>query len=124
MNVFSFTGNLGRDCETRTTSGGDVITSFSVGAKSGYGKNEQTLWIKCAIFGKRGESLSKYLVKGTQVAVSGELSLNVWTDKEGKERTDLQVRVNDVTLLGKKADKPESKPAPKSKADDDDSIPF
>jgi len=123
MNNWNFTGNLGNDCDTRFLASGDAVTSFSVAVKSGYGNNEKTVWAKCAIFGKRGESLAPFLVKGTSVAVCGELSLNEWTDKEGKTRTQVQVRVQDVTLMGGRRPEQEGKPA--TKQDDPDSeIPF
>lgn len=102
MNVFTFTGNLGKDAEQRFTQGGDSIVSFSVAVKSGFGDKAKTTWVRCSIFGKRGESVLPYLSKGQSVGVSGEFSMNEWTDKEGQKRAAPDVRVNDVTLLGKK----------------------
>jgi single-strand DNA-binding protein len=102
MNVFNFTGNLGRDCETRFTPNGDAVTNFSVGVTSGYGKNEATTWVNCNLWGKRGESVAPYLKKGTQVAISGELTNRQYVDKEGNEKYSLEVRVNDLTLVGSK----------------------
>lgn len=102
MNVFSFTGNLGKDADQRFTQGGDSIVSFSVAVKSGFGDKAKTTWVRCSIFGKRGESVLPYLSKGQSVGVSGEFSMNEWTDKEGQKRAAPDVRVNDVTLLGKK----------------------
>jgi single-strand DNA-binding protein len=131
MNSWQFTGNLGRDCETRHTPNGDPVVSFSVGVKSGYGKNESTTWANCAMFGKRGEAVAPYLSKGQLVGVSGEVNLREWTDKDGGKRQSLDVRVNDLTLLGKKDGqanaKPEkpAKPAKGGGFDDMDSdIPF
>lgn len=102
MNVFTFTGNLGKDAEQRFTQVGDSIVSFSVAVKSGFGDKAKTTWVRCSIFGKRGESVLPYLSKGQSVGVSGEFSMNEWTDKEGQNRAAPDVRVNDVTLLGKK----------------------
>jgi single-strand DNA-binding protein len=101
MNVFTFTGNLGRDCETRYTPKGDSIVSFSVGVASGYGDKAVTTWVNCNLWGKRGESVAHYLKKGQQVAVSGELTNRKYQDKEGNDKWSLEVRVNDVTLIGK-----------------------
>lgn len=42
-----------------------------------------------------------YLKKGQLVGISGEASLKEWSDKEGVKKVNLEVRVNDVTLLGK-----------------------
>lgn len=100
MNSLNFTGNLGRDCETRFTPGGDAITSFSVALTSGYGEKKITSWMNCSVWGKRGEAVAPYLKKGTQVAISGELALRPYTNKDGIEKVSPDVRVNDLTLLG------------------------
>lgn len=107
MNVFTFTGNIGNDAEQRFTTNGDSIVSFNVAVKSGYGEKAVTSWIKCSLFGKRGDSLKPHLTKGQQVGISGEFAARPWKDKQGQDRLSNEVRVNDVTLLG-------SKEAPKS----------
>ena len=139
MNSWNFTGNLGNDCEQRFTPGGDSVVSFSVGVKSGFGDKATTTWARCQIWGKRGESVMPCLTKGQLVGVSGEVTNREYTDKDGNKRTSLDVRVNDVTLLGKKdgaerqseprqpADKPQQT-APQASGsgfgDFDDDIPF
>lgn len=128
MNLFTCTTRLYKDAEQRYTQGGDSIVSFKGAVDSGYGQNKATTWIKFTLFGKRGESLLPYLTDKTQVAVSGELTNREYTDKEGQKRYALEVRVNDVTLLGGNRDsqqqKPVSKPAEKPAADIGDDIPF
>lgn len=104
MNVFSFTARIGKDCETRFTSGGDAVTGFTAAATSGYGDRSATTWVNCSIWGKRGESLAPYILKGAQVAISGELTNREYTDKDGAKRYSLDVRVNDITLVGGKSD--------------------
>jgi single-strand DNA-binding protein len=130
MNSLNFTGGLGRDCETRFTAKGDAITSFSVALSSGYGESKLTTWLNCSIFGKRGEALAPYLLKGSQVAISGEFSARPYTSKAGEEKLSLEVRVNDLTLIGgkqeggKAADKPSSPKAEVSDFDDLEEVPF
>jgi single-strand DNA-binding protein len=102
MNNWNFTGNLGRDAESRYTPSGDAVVSFSVAVKSGFGDKATTTWVNCAIWGKRGEAVAEYLKKGALVGVTGEVTLRPWNDKDGQERHSLDVRVNDLTLLGKK----------------------
>lgn len=102
MNVYTFTGGLGRDCETRFTPKGDAVTSFSVAVNSGYGDKAVTSWINCNLWGKQAESLAPYLKKGVKVGVSGEFTLRPYTTKEGIEKTSPDVRVNSLTLLGNK----------------------
>lgn len=107
MNVLNFTGNIGRDCETRYTPSGDAITSFSAALTSGYGDKKLTTWLNCSIWGKRGESLAPYLKKGAQVAISGEFQARPYQTKEGAEKLSLEVRVNDLTLIGGKQERSE-----------------
>lgn len=99
MNVLSLTGNLGKDCRVGNA-GGTAVVNFSVAMTSGWGDKKQTTWIDCALWGKQAESaLKDYLVKGQQVAVSGELSTR---EHEGK--TYLTMRVNSVDLVGGRSD--------------------
>lgn len=141
MNVWTFTGNLGNDCETRHLPNGDPIVTFSVGVKSGYGDKATTTWARCSMFGSRGTAVAQYLQKGRLVGVVGELSAREWTDKDGLKRTSIEVRVNDLTLLGKhdggaqgdnqapqQRPQPAQRPAPSQQAqgvaDLDDDIPW
>jgi len=103
MNTICFTGNIGNDAEVRYTKDGAAVTSFNVALTSGYGDKKKTTWMRCTLFGDRGPKVNMYLLKGTQVGVTGEFSMDVWSDKEGNERQTPSVRVNDVTLLGSKA---------------------
>ena len=128
INIFVFSGHCGQNAELRTTKGGTELAQFSVAVKAGYGQNESTVWVRCAMFGKRAQSLAPYLVKGQQVVVSGEASLNSWTNKDGIEKTSLEVRVNDVTLVGGRpegAEQPVQQQAPAIADDWEESdIPF
>ena len=127
MNILTVTGNLGKDAQARNVNG-TAVANFSVAVRSGYGDKEQTIWVDCALWGKQAESkLMDYLVKGQQVAVSGEMGTR---EHEGK--TYITMRVNAIDLIGKKGDAPTSvapapakaAPAPAASADDGDGIPF
>jgi single-strand DNA-binding protein len=129
MNVFNFIGRVGRDAETRYLPNGDAITTWSVAVDSGYGDKKKTSWAKCTLWGKRAESLAQYIRKGDRIGVTGEVSLEEWDGKDGKQ-SQIAVRVGDVTLLGEKRDEESQRaaqPTPRAKqsADDfEDSIPF
>jgi len=128
LNVFTCVTRLYKDAEQRFTQGGDSIVSFKGAVDAGFGQNKTTTWIKFTIFGKRGESVLPYLKDKTQIAVSGELSNREYTDREGQKRYSLEVRVNDLTLLGSKQESQQesqpTKPAPKKADDFDSEIPF
>ena len=108
MNVFTCTTRLYKDAEQRFTKDGDSIVSFKGAVDAGFGKNKDTSWIKFNLWGKRGEGVFPYLKDKTQVCVSGELANRKYTDKDGQERYSLEVRVNDLTLVGGKQDSSQS----------------
>jgi len=125
MNNWSFTGNIGKNAEVKTTQSGKQVCTFSVAVKSGYGDNQKTTWANCSLFGKRAEGpLPGYLVKGQQVAISGEAQLDEW-EKDGIKRSMLKVNVNSLDLVGEKKGEPQQAPQQASIQDDFDSdLPF
>ena len=111
MNVFHFSGNLGKDAEVKYLPNGGAVCEFSVAVKSGYGDKEKTNWVRCAVFGKRAEGqLPQYLTKGAQVAIYGELELQEWECQNGKGAA-LSVRVEGLDLIGSKS-QANQQPAP------------
>ena len=110
MNVLTVSGRVGKDAVTRyTKQTNNAVTGFSVAVRVGYGQNESTLWLNCNLWGKLGESLADYLVKGQEVVVSGELSEREWQNDNGETKKSLEVKVREVTLVG---GKPETTAAP------------
>lgn len=103
MQTITISGNIGREPELRTTQSGDKALSFSVGVKQGYGDNVATNWFRCSVWGKRGETLNRYLRKGTKVVVQGELTIG---DYQGKPQ--YEIRANEVEFMsaGEKATEP------------------
>jgi len=89
-------GTIGRDAEIREA-GSNRVTGWSVAVDDGWGQNKSTMWFDANYWGKRGEALAPYLLKGGKVAVSGELS-----KREHEGKTYLTVNVTDVTLQGGK----------------------
>lgn len=116
MNLFCCTTRLYKDAEQRFTQDGSSIVSFKGAVDAGFGNNKTTSWIKFTLFGKRGDSLLPYLKDKTQIAVAGELANREYTDKEGQKRYSLEVRVNELTLVGGKQ---YSQPAQQAKPEPD-----
>ena len=114
-------GHLGRDAELKYTQGGDAVCEFSVAVSQGKKDQETTAWYKCALFGKRGESLKQYLTKGKAVLVTGTLLVREWTDKEGAKRTSVEIRASDIVLMG---DGKAQDPKPSKAMEDSNEIPF
>lgn len=105
----TITGNLGRDAEIKTTQSGDTICEFSVASsRRAKGGKDETTWVKCSLWGKRGQALSQYLTKGARVAVVGELSVREYAKKDGTKGVSIEVRASDIDLMGggTRAEKP------------------
>ena len=101
MNIWNFTGNLGKDSEVKYLPSGEAICTFSVAVSSGYGNKKKTTWANCALFGKQASStLPTYLTKGTSVAVSGEVTLDEWQGQDGSTQKTLKVTVVKIDLIG------------------------
>lgn len=116
-NVFSFTGAIGRDAEVRFTPSGMAVLNVTVANNVGFGDKQQTLWVRVALFGKRAEgSLKDYLVKGQQVFVSGELTLNEYKANDGTMKTNLELNANILDLVGKRSDSTQATASPASSA--------
>jgi single-strand DNA-binding protein len=111
-NVFSCTGTCGKDAEVRYSGAGLAILSVNVANNVGFGDKQQTMWIRVTLFGKRAEgSLKDYLVKGQQIFVSGELTLNEYKANDGTMKSSLELNANIIDLVGgKRADAGSSYP--------------
>lgn len=104
MNNLSMTGRVGRDAVVKFTPNGDAVCTFSAALTSGYGEKAVTTWLNCSLWGKRAETLAPMLLKGTLIGLTGDISLRVYTNKEGQEKSTVDCRVQDVTLLGRKSE--------------------
>ncbi len=105
VNKVILLGNLGRDPETRYTTGGDAVTNLNIATseqwkdKNGE-KQEKTEWHRVAFFGKLAEIAGEYLKKGSQVYVEGRLQTRKWQDKEGHERYTTEIVADRMQMLG------------------------
>ena len=61
---------------------------------------EETEWFRIVAFDKLGEIAGEYLRKGQPCYVEGRLQSRRYTDREGVERTAVEVVANDLVLLG------------------------
>jgi single-strand DNA-binding protein len=107
MQIAHIAGNVGKDAAIKTLQNGDKVLQFSVAVDNG--KDKDATWYDCSLFGKRGESLERYVTKGSKVTAMGRLSVRV---HEGKAY--LQINVSEITLQGgnqASGDRQENRPA-------------
>lgn len=105
LNTCILSGNIGNDAEVRYTAGGMAITSFSLAVNHRRKQQDgsyadETSWVDCTMFGKRGESLQAncYLQKGAKLAVVGHLRMSTW-EADGQRRRKLEVIVENVIRM-------------------------
>ena len=117
INRVNISGNLTRDPEMRATQAGTQILTFGV-AVNDRRRNPQTgewedypNYIDCVVFGNRAEPLSRFLSKGTKVAVEGKLRWSQW-ERDGQKRSKIEVIVDEVEFLSPRQAAGRRLPAP------------
>ena len=100
LNNCTFVGRITRDAELTTVGAkGTSLTKFGIANNTGFGQYEKTNFFNCQIWGKQGEALKQYLVKGKQVAVAGQLEDSSWTGNDGVKHQAWTLTVSTITLL-------------------------
>ena len=90
----------------RSTQSGMTVLSFCVAVNDRVKNNQTNEWedhpnfVDCTMFGKRAESVGKYLGKGVKVFIAGKLRHSTWEDREGNKRSKLEAIVDDIVFTG------------------------
>jgi single-strand DNA-binding protein len=107
MNVMFLIGNVGRDPEIRTTTGGSKVAAFSIATterwkdKDGE-RQEKTTWHNCVAWGPLTNVIQDYVHKGSKMAVVGRMEVRKYTNKDDEERTAHECIVQSLELLSPK----------------------
>lgn len=129
-------GRLGKDPESRDVNGGKMIVTLTLATTSGWGDRETTSWWKVVIFDeKKGQAALDYLKKGQRVLIIGELVINKWTNRDGKDVYTPEIHMGFESVLNlvdkdegsmgnTSRSKPADKPKPAFDTDLDDDVPF
>ncbi len=107
MNKIMLIGNLGKDPEMNYTPSGVAVTKFSLAVnritKSSTGEKEkETEWFNIVAWRQLAEICNNYLHKGDKVYIDGRLQQRKYTDKNGVERTAIDVIASDMEMLSPK----------------------
>ena len=103
LNKIMLIGNLGRDPELNVTSDGTPVTKFSLAVSRKLSNGEkETEWFNIVVWRQLAEICERYLHKGSKVYIEGRLSQRKYTDKEGTQRTAVEVIANDMRMLDSK----------------------
>lgn len=106
INRVTISGNLTRDPELRATAGGTQVLSFGVAVNDRRRNPQNGEWedypnfVDCTMFGTRAEAVSRYLSKGSKVAIEGKLRYSSW-ERDGQRRSKLEIIVDEIEFLSR-----------------------
>lgn len=132
MNKCFIVGNLTRDPDSRVTSSGISVTSFTVAVnrrRRAEGQPEADFF-RVTAWRQLGENCQKYLSKGRKVAVTGAVSVSTYQGNDGATRASLELTADDVEFLTPKGDQDKAaggyaEPIPQGyETVDEDELPF
>lgn len=108
INRVVLTGNLARDIELRYTPAGVAVASTAIAVQR-FTKNESgdydVDFFNITAFQRTADFMSKYLSKGSKVALEGRLQSRSWVDQaSGQKRTAYEVVVDNVQSLSSRQD--------------------
>jgi single-strand DNA-binding protein len=104
INRVVLTGNLTRDPELRSTSGGTSVCSLRIAVNSRRKEGDQWVdrpnYFDITVWGAQGENCAQYLSKGRPVAVDGRLNWREWEAQDGAKRQAVDIIADSVQFLG------------------------
>jgi single-strand DNA-binding protein len=104
INRVNISGNLTRDPDLRSTSNGTQVLTLGVAVNDRRRNPSTGVWdfypkyVDCVVFGARADALSRYLTKGTKVAIEGKLRYSSW-ERDGQKRSKLEVIVDEIEFM-------------------------
>ena len=106
LNVVAIMGRLVADPELRTTQNGTNVCSFRIACDRNFarqGEQRQADFIDIVAWRQQAEFVSKYFQKGSLIAIEGSLQTRQYQDKNGNNRTAVEVVANNVNFAGSKS---------------------
>lgn len=108
MNTYIAIGNIGADPVLKRTRSGKPVLNMSLAVDRKRATTDdqgnvtyvsETDWVPLTIFGSKAENCAKYLCKGAQVAIEGELRNNNYTDSNGVHHKTFEIIVSSIKWL-------------------------
>jgi len=107
VNKVILVGRLGGDPEVRYTAEGTAVANFSLATDESFtdragDKQKRTEWHRIVAWKRLAEVIGEFLSKGKQVYIEGCLRNRKWQDRDGNERTTVEVVATRMVMLGSK----------------------
>lgn len=131
LNKVILMGRLTRDPELRHTQSNMAVCSFRLAIdrdRKGSNGERQTDFIDCTAWGKTAEFVSQWFRKGSLAIAVGRIQSRQWQDKDGSNRTAIEINCDEVLFGETKKQAEKQKPAYQEDVtelpDDDGDVPF
>lgn len=97
-------GNLVETPELKMTASSTSVTSFRIAVNRRFAKEGQqdTDFITIVCWRATAEFVVKNFTRGRAILVCGQLQSRSWTDKDGKNRSTLEVVADEVSFVDRK----------------------
>lgn len=105
LNVVAIMGRLVADPELRTTTQGQSVCSFRIACDRSYvpqGQERQADFIDIVAWRQQADFVCRYFQKGSMIAIDGSLQTRNYQDKNGNNRTAVEVVANNISFAGAK----------------------
>ena len=100
MNKVVLIGRLTKDPELRYAQGnGTAVCRFTLAVNRPF-KKDETDFINCISFGKAAETITQYMTKGRQLAVTGSIRTGSYDAQDGTKRYTTDVAVDGFEFVG------------------------
>jgi single-strand DNA-binding protein len=109
VNKAILVGRLGRDPESRYTSGGQSVCNFTMATDESYKsksgeRQKHTEWHRIVLWGKLAEIAQQYLKKGQMVYIEGRIQTREWNDKSGNKKVTTEIVGTTMKMLGSRGE--------------------
>ena len=115
LNKVMLIGNVGKDPEVRylENSGNAKVATFTLATTERYRDRngemrENTEWHNIVAWRNSADVVERFVKKGTQLYIEGRIRTRSWDDQTGNKRYTTEILVDNLQLLGRKADNPAS----------------
>lgn len=111
LNRVVLIGRLCQDIELKYTSSGTAVGNFTLAVDRSFKKQDGTRdtdFLRIVVWDKAAEACSKYIGKGSLVAIEGRIQSRSYETQDGQKRTAVEVVAENVRYLDKYEKKEET----------------
>ena len=118
VNKVILLGNAGKDPEIRAMPSGTKVATWTLATSERYKDNagnwqDRTEWHNLTAYAQLAEIVEKFVSKGSKIYIEGKIETHSWQDsRSGEKKSQTQIKVNDLALLGAPLNKETSVPVP------------